>query len=308
MTYISHAEDARLRPVPCLIRLEYYNTINDPEITLFEDTSVVQGHTYCYRVTFTHLDCCDQTTVYESPFSNIDCNQLCNFTNMGPMDVTFIIDNTGSMGDQPLTQLRNGINKVLDDIQAASGNDYRLAIVTPDNDQVHVWLDFSSDNRSAFTSALNSVTPSGGGNTPESTDECLNTVLNALAASGRSNPRNCTPVSSPLQIGDFSPAMRSNVKKFVVMITDAEPGGFCDFGDNGAQAAIYAQQAKNNCVKINAIQVNLSGDGPDPACQTVMLNYEHVTCGWYSDIPHDGTGVADAVDRMLYTASFCNCP
>jgi hypothetical protein len=39
-----------------------------------------------------------------------------------------------------------------------------------------------------------------------------------------------------------------------------------------------------------------------------MLNYEHTSYGWSSDIPHDGTGIADAVERILYSPSYCNCP
>jgi len=48
--------------------------------------------------------------------------------------------------------------------------------------------------------------------------------------------------------------------------------------------------------------------GPDPAAQAVMFDYEQNTCGWYSDVPRDGTGIADAVDKMLYAAPYCACP
>jgi len=98
------------------------------------------------------------------------------------------------------------------------------------------------------------------------------------------------------------------VLKLVVMITDAQPGGFCSVGDGGAKAHQYALQAKTQCAKINAIQVRVDGGTLDPAAQTVMLDYEHTTCGWFFDVPHNGTDIALAVDLMLSIAGYCNCP
>jgi len=39
----------------------------------------------------------------------------------------------------------------------------------------------------------------------------------------------------------------------------------------------------------------------------MMLDYEYATCA-YPDVPHDGTGIADEVDNMLYVPCYCNCP
>lgn len=219
------------------------------------------------------------------------------------VDVAFILDNTGSMGAEPLTELRNGISDVLDELEAASGVDYRLALVTPDNDQVHVRLNFSLNNRTAFESALNSDLSAGGGDTPESTDECLNTVLNALAANGRYDPRDCRMPPPPLQIGDFKLGFRPSAVKLVVMITDHGPGGFCDAFDNGTQAAVYAAQARADCVKINAVQVGNNGDATP-----VMHDYYQTACGWYEQVPANGTGIVEAVVRMFYVSGYCNCP
>jgi hypothetical protein len=77
-----------------------------------------------------------------------------------------------------LPTIRNGILAALGEIVAASGtpSDYRLALLTPDNDQVRVRLVFAANNRSTFVTALNSVTDPGspwGNKPPESTDECL---------------------------------------------------------------------------------------------------------------------------------------
>jgi hypothetical protein len=90
---------------------------------------------------------------------------------------------------------------------------------------------------------------------------------------------------------------RSTIRSLV------EPGGFCDEGDNGVQAAPYALQAHSNCVRINAIQI---GDHEDAT--PVMLNYYQTTCGWYANLPEDGTGMADALLPMFYESGACSCP
>jgi hypothetical protein len=64
-------------------------------------------------------------------------------------------------------------------------------------------------------------------------------------------------------------------------------------GTTGPGPASTPNRRETICIKINAIQVNVAGGVPTPTAQAVMLNYEHTSCGWYSDIPHDGTGIAD---------------
>jgi hypothetical protein len=238
------------------------------------------------------------------------------------LDVAFIFDNTSSMAAAPLQKFREGLSTLLDDLQASAGNDLRLALVTPDDDQVNVRMPFpapGNNNRVAFENLVMNGNLNAPGifndNCPESTDECLNTVVNGLPASGRTNPRNCTPDSSPLQIGDFNQGFRSNARKIVVMITDAPTGGFCDDGgDNGVRAAIYAQQARNfPCIKINAVHVEVGGSpacpaGFDPVAQTIMLNYAQTTCGWFSQVRNTGEGITEAVARMLHVQGACQCP
>jgi hypothetical protein len=97
---------------------------------------------------------------------------------------------------------------------------------------------------------------------------------------------------------------RCNLSLLVaVLMTDHEPGGFCDGGDNGTQASIYASQARTNCIKINAIQVNDYSDAT-----SIMTNYQQTTCGWYQQIPSDGTGIVDAILRMFREPGYCVCP
>jgi len=55
-----------------------YATVNDSNARTFTDNDVQLGTTYCYRVTFTHVDNCDTSITYESPFSNAACLQPCS--------------------------------------------------------------------------------------------------------------------------------------------------------------------------------------------------------------------------------------
>ena len=72
-------------------------TISDPLITRdplqwsFVDTSVTSGQTFCYAITFTHKNICDNVTVFESPRSTVACATTCCpnsqepfWTDMGP--------------------------------------------------------------------------------------------------------------------------------------------------------------------------------------------------------------------------------
>jgi hypothetical protein len=88
----------------------------------------------------------------------------------------------------------------------------------------------------------------------------------------------------------------------VVLITDAEGGGFCSLPD-GYWAHQYAQAARIHCIHINAIQVG----SLDLAANKEMLDYKHTTCGWFEIVPYDGTGIADAVDKMFHVQPYCNC-
>jgi hypothetical protein len=154
----------------------------------------------------------------------------------------------------------------------------------------------------------------GGGAPCESTDECLNTVVNALSSVGRTmNGYSCPPHTAQ-QIGDFS-AFRTGpgIRRYVVLVTDAPPSGFCDKDEatydplvDGQRAFGFAQQAGSHCMRINAIQVD-TAEGVDVYAAPVMSGYAQYSCGWYSQVPHNATGLTEAVVKMLYSAGACTC-
>ena len=51
----------------------------------------------------------------------------------GPMDVVFVIDNTGGMGDA-LSSGQTGMDSIISQIQTASNGDYRLGVIAFWND------------------------------------------------------------------------------------------------------------------------------------------------------------------------------
>jgi hypothetical protein len=306
-------------------------TGTDATQTNYLDLTVVPGTTYYYVVDFFNYEKNPpsyQQTSYRSPYSLEVTNVACSPPSKGPMDVAFIVDNTGSMSEV-LSAIQDAIDNTLDYITNSAGGDYRLALVTPDTDNdnnpITGAADYTGDDMvvvrvpftnsiSAFESALTDRDiQGGGGNTPESTDQCLNTVVNALLASGRTNDDGCVPASPLLQSNDFQPAFRTNALKLVVLITDAPPSGFCDADQDNygyppydpayaVPAHQYALEALSNQIQINAIQISTDG-----YATPVMQDYSTTSCGWYSQLDYYSSSgdIESAILQMLYVSGSC---
>jgi hypothetical protein len=118
------------------------------------------------------------------------------------------------------------------------------------------------------------------------------------------------------RVNNFTPSFRtnSNVRKLVVLVTDAPPGGFCDSFDPAtttARAHQYAVNANAKGIEINAIQVGRSPAASNAdEVETIMRDYSTTACGWYSNV---GWGIAgpgkytdDAILQMLYAPGACS--
>lgn len=307
-------------------------------VRTFSDTQVTANQDYYYAVTFYRDEVDPEDPLayirYQSPFSN-DSGDLgpirtCPRSPSEPTDIVFIIDNTASASGPTggkLQILKDGVIAALDEIVAASTvdliPDYRMALITPDNDQVHVRLNLIPGNRADCEEEIDLLAqlPEPKGNwDPESTDECILTAVARRAESQVIPPGYCTRPPEPpdparLQIGDFTHGF-TKARKVIVLITDAPPGGFCDpefFNPSvhGTHALDIAEAARTNCIRIDAIQVpnQLNVLGAD--AQSVMQGYRDVTCGWHFQIPislFDATSVKEAVLRMFYVPAACECP
>src|SRR5437868_3023346 len=78
----------------------------------------------------------------------------------GPMDVTFIVDETGSMTDV-INQIQTQVQKIADAVETASGGDFQFALVGMPDNNLDVLENLSPD-RTAFNTAAQKLTVSGG--------------------------------------------------------------------------------------------------------------------------------------------------
>lgn len=291
-------------------QIDMGSTYNGEASGFFEDFNVVPDTEYFYYIELAYTS----SGVLFQTESTVVGASVCDLPERGPMDVAFIVDNTGSMGatlGTAIYELRDKISGILDKIAASSGTvpDFRLALVTPDNDTVNVRVNFTPD-RSVFLTALNdsALMKFGYGN-PESTDECLNTVVNGLWECHR-NPGVFCNGNPETQTGDFFPPFGLNAPvgneegtprsalKILILITDQVPGGFCDefTAQIQANAEIYAAMARCNDIRIMAIQI-----GSEPNLQEVMETYASMTGGWHVTLPSNGAGLEPAILDILYS-------
>lgn len=211
--------------------------------------------------------------------------QLC-----GTMDVAFVVDTTTSMGEA-INNVKTGLAQILASIEIASNNDYRLALVTF-RDDISIRENFASNNRASIEPKFQGLSLSGGGqNEPEASDEALNTVVNALPATGR--PQNI----------NFTPAFRAEALKVIILVTDARPGGFGDAftpGVDDANAHNRAIQASAQQIKISAVFVP-TGFSPanHPTARSVMQDYAGTTNGVFIETASNGGGTSAAINNII---------
>ena len=211
----------------------------------------------------------------------------------GCMDVVFAIDDTGSMGpgstSGAIGNVRAGAAAIVSDIIAASGGDYQLGLTTF-KDAIEVDIDLSNGtNAAAVQAAIAGLSASGGGGLPEASDETLNTIINGLAAAGRS------------QDFDFNGTFRADCVKIIVLITDALPGGFDDTYTvtvDDVNANTRATQAAAAGIKISAIYVPTSGS-PSGLITPIMSNYASTTGGVYMMTLANGSGTSAAIEDII---------
>ena len=173
----------------------------------------------------------------------LGCGAVVNAQTCGPMDVVFVVDNTGSMGNV-ISEVQAQVNSIADTVAISSGGDFQFGLVTAPSNNVNVLLDLAPNNHAALTAAVAKMTTEGSCGEPAEWDEALNTVLNNLQKD-RSIASN-----NGAQIGNFNGRFRANATKIIIVITDARPGGVtgCDFvaGDRALTLAMADNAASRN--------------------------------------------------------------
>ena len=255
-------------------------TQNAPSATITHTfTGLVAGTRYTARLTVTLGGATQVCTATAVTFTTISAVLPCS----NGMDVAFIIDYTGSMGGE-INAIKTGAAGLVSTIDTASGsNNYRISLVTADEysttaspiptyatssayvalpaaqkiintgtadkQVITAWEMFQDNNGTSFTAQLNKLnsgTPTAGvplgsgSGAPEPTDMALGQVIEASA---------------------FTGAFRASVARYVIIITDALPGGDDDnFNDTDvARLASLQQTALTSGIKIFVLGAGTSG-------------------------------------------------
>jgi hypothetical protein len=210
----------------------------------------------------------------------------------GPMDVALVLDTTNSM-NKGMDDIQASIGSITSTIEAASGGDYRIGLITFEND-IEVHAPFAAGNKAAIDALVPTLSgQSGGLKNPEASDEAVHTAVRNLAGGpGR-----------PDQTGDFSVPWRSHAAKAVVLVTDAVPGGFDDLHgpEDVANADAAAQAAFDRGIKIHAVFPFTLVD--TEAVRTITKNYATQTGGTF--VETDDPSTADVITSAL---SHCGRP
>lgn len=201
----------------------------------------------------------------------------------GPMDVALVLDTTASM-DAALDDLKAGIGGVTSAIETASGGDYRIGLITFDN-EVQVRSAFVPGNKAAIDAVVPTLSGPTGTNLPEASDEAVHTAVRTLGV-------------RPHQSGGFTAGWRSQATKAVVLVTDALPGGFDDLHGPAdlASAQAAGQAAFDRGIRIHAVHPPNPADDP-VAVGAVMAGYAGSTGG----ISVTGTEIADLITGVVTT-------
>jgi von Willebrand factor type A domain-containing protein len=197
----------------------------------------------------------------------------------GPMDVALVLDTTSSTSNA-MNDIQAKIGSITTAVKTASGNDYRIGVVTFSND-VEVHSQFVAGNKAAIDTLVPLLDGPPGGANPEASDEAVHTAARNLA----DGP------ARPDQTGDFTAPWRGHATKAIVLVTDALPGGFDDLHGPAdiASADAAAQAAFDRGVKIHAILPPTNDPAPVAA---VMNNYATQTGGSFVQTDDPGTAAA----------------
>ena len=203
----------------------------------------------------------------------------------GPMDVTFIIDETGSMTDV-INQVQTQVQKIADAVQVASGGDFQFALVGMPDNNIDVIENFSPD-RAAFNTATTKLVVAGGcGGVPY--DEAINAVVNALPA---------RTGSSGAQLNAFTGGWRSQAAKIVILITDTLPQAFtCQYvqGVHDVAAHNFAAQAAAADIHVSVVYVP-TGNQPESEIIRIMQDVSATSGGFFKQAKSDASDLSDII-------------
>jgi uncharacterized protein YegL len=199
-----------------------------------------------------------------------------------PIDLVFVLDDTGSMGGA-IDNMKSELDNLITQAETASGGDLKMGFVTF-KDQVDVKNELTTDIDAVRTSIMNAVA-SGGAGLPEAADQAKNTTVNNLGVRA----------GQPLP---FTEPYRAAALKINIVITDAPPGGF---NENVAEGAARMHNVALESVPkgILVSDVYVPTGGVDPVTQATLQDDADTSGGQFATVNADGTGTADAISDVI---------
>lgn len=222
------------------------------------------------------------------------------YAQCGPMDVVFVIDNTGSMTDV-IGEVQNQVNAIADTVTQSSNGDYQLGLVVAPANDVSVLLDLDPSNRAAFGTAAAKMATVGSCGEPAAWDDGIDTVLNALAAGRKTGGGNGT------QSGTFTTSkFRPEATKIIIVISDARPNHTvgCDYtpGTDDQFVLGLASEAAANGIHLATVFVPTSSAqsfGFIPTIQAIMQNMADSSDGIYLETQPDASDLASVIQDIV---------
>ncbi len=201
------------------------------------------------------------------------------------LDLVFLIDATGSMGDE-IAKLKNSMHSVAQQIAQLPGQPDLCYGLVAYRDRGDVFLTRShdfTDDLGAFQQALARVQAEGGGDTPEALNEALHETVHALS-------------------------WRAGAARMVVLVADAPP--HLDYGGPQYDRDMQAALAKG--IKLFAV----GASGLDPVGEYIFRQMAQYTAGRFvfltyrdaadpgsgpgTQTPHDVSGYSvQTLDRLI---------
>ena len=204
----------------------------------------------------------------------------------GPMDVTFVVDETGSMTGV-INQIQTQVTKIADAVVAASNSDYQFGLVGMPDNNVVVLLNMLPGNRADLDTAVHTMATSGGcGGVPY--DEAFNAVVNGLG------PRTGTEGA---QIGTFNANWRPGAAHIVIAVTDTLPQAFtCSFqtGVHDVAAHNFAVQAAAKDIHLTMIYVP-TGNTPEATIKAIMQDVATTSGGLFKSAKADASDLSAVI-------------
>ncbi|WP_281249751.1 flagellin [Psychrobacillus psychrotolerans] len=186
--------------------------------------------------------------VLRPPVVNVPVGSISGMT-----DIVFLIDSTGSMGG-PIANVKANITNFVNSISSA-GINIQLGLVDYNDGVSSKVYPFTTDLED-FKNSLNTISVSGGGDTPEAG---LEAIQDALGIS-----------------------MRSDASKQFVLVTDAPVHDNND-GDGGDGLSIYDIEEMADKLKAASIKLNIVGP-TDSETQEQLMRLSPPTNGQYLNI------------------------